>query len=196
MSFIKFLTFFLSVILVSKAYIKENFAYKEIENFLSTVQTIQGKGYESFNGKKVPFDFIFSLPGKLRLNYNSPGMHVAIIVNKGVFTYYDADRDQKTQLPIDTTFASIFNKPNFSLNDVNVLSLLEEGNKYILTMEKKFAEEEGKFRIFFAKVGDMLNIEKIEVLNGKEVHQIFFNKIEINKKIKGNPFLIPNTKIF
>lgn len=199
MSHIKFFLFSLFVINISFAFdVTKAKGYQEVEAFIGNIKTMQGRGTQEFEGKKLNFTFFLSLPGKFTLDYTSKDLPIKIILNNSTFTYYDKKVEQKTQLPASSTIASLLMVPKLSLTSESLLiiDLKETLGGFLLEFEKRNVKEEGLFKLYLKKSENGIIIEKLEVIGdvGKSITK--FEDIKINHPIKGNPFFIPNKKIY
>lgn len=171
-------------------------ASKELEDFLSSINTAEGSGVQEFEGKKSEFKFFLKVPGKFKIDYQAEDTPVTIILNNNVLTYYDKILDQKTQLPKGQTipFLPLSHKLSMFSPEIEVISLKSISHEIILEFKSKSKQEQNKFILFFDKKDD-INLSKIEIISKEGKVLFMIRNIVINEKLSDDRFFIPNKKI-
>ncbi len=90
---------------------------EQAEKYLQDMKTAQARFVQTtHDGTQLVGTFYLNRPGKLRFEYDPPVEN--FVVADGAFIYfYDAELQEQTNAPIQSTLANFFLRKNFSLSD-------------------------------------------------------------------------------
>tara|TARA_R110001592_G_scaffold29350_10_gene106637 strand:- start:4266 stop:4904 length:639 start_codon:yes stop_codon:yes gene_type:complete len=90
---------------------------EKAETYLQDMKTAQARFVQTtHDGTQLVGTFYLNRPGKLRFDYDEPIEN--FVVADGLFIYfYDAELEEQTNAPIQSTLANFFLRKDFSLSD-------------------------------------------------------------------------------
>ncbi|MGH1456102.1 MAG: LolA family protein [Alphaproteobacteria bacterium] len=136
------------------------------EKYLQDMKTAQARFVQTtHNGQQLVGTFYLSRPGRLRFEYDPPIEN--FVVADGAFIYfYDAELEEQTNAPIQTTLANFFLRKDFTLNDDLVVKEAKEANDVLMVTVVQ-AEEPEAGSITFAFGKKPFELKKWRVVDGQ-----------------------------
>ncbi len=136
------------------------------EKYLQDMKTAQARFVQTtHDGTQLVGTFYLSRPGKLRFEYDPPIEN--FVVADGAFIYfYDADLEEQTNAPIQTTLANFFLRKDFSLSDDLIVKEAKEAAG-LLQITVIQAEEPDAGSITFAFGTKPFELKKWRVIDGQ-----------------------------
>ncbi len=122
------------------------------EKYLQEMKTAQARFVQTtHNGSQLVGTFYLKRPGKLRFEYDPPVEN--FVVADGLFIYfYDAELEEQTNAPIQTTLANFFLRKNFSFSeDLMVKDAKFAADLLQITVVQKDKPEAGSIIFAFGK---------------------------------------------
>ena len=125
---------------------------RRAEQYLQNMKTAQARFVQTtHDGTQLVGTFYLSRPGKLRFEYDPPIEN--FVVADGIFIYfYDAELQEQTNAPIQTTLANFFLRKNFSLSDdLRVRDAKYAGGLLQITVVQADDEDAGAITFAFSE---------------------------------------------
>ncbi len=139
---------------------------ERVEHYLQNMKTAKARFVQTtHDGAQISGTFYLSRPGKLRFEYDPPVEN--FVVADGVFIYfYDAELEEQTNAPIQTTLANFFLRKNFSFNEDLVVRDAKKAGKLLLVTVVQ-ADEPEAGSITFAFGEKPFGLKKWRVVDGQ-----------------------------
>ncbi len=148
------------------------------ETYLQDLKTAQARFVQTtHDGTQLVGTFYLSRPGRLRFEYDPPIEN--FVVADGSFIYfYDAELEEQTNAPIQTTLANFFLREKFELNDDLVVKNAKQTSDMVMVTVVQ-AEEPEAGSITFAFSKKPFELKKWRVVDGQglitEVELFYLN---------------------
>jgi outer membrane lipoprotein-sorting protein len=139
--------------------------------------------------------FYLSRPGKMRIEYDDE-IPILIIVNGSVLSYIDLELEETSNFSTGSTPASFLTRKNISFDakDVEFLDFIDDGQRYVVSLQKKNRKEAGIFYLIFNK--NPIEFIKMRVKNDlDQMTDILFDNPDYQSIISSDKFIIKNSNL-
>lgn len=139
-----------------------------VEQYFNSIKSFQARFVQvsSVGGKQIAGNFFVRRPGKLRFEYDPPAK--IVIVSDGLqVTYYDAARDELSQVPLGWSVANFLVQDNLKLSGDLTVTRVERADGLLqLTIIQTKSPQEGKLLLV---VSDQpMQLKRWSVIDAKE----------------------------
>ena len=163
---------------------------KRIEAYLNSLSTVVSDFTQvAPDGSLASGKFYLKRPGQMRWQYEPP-TPVLIIADKWHFTYYDYELEQVTQLPVESSLASILARKKINLSDPELVieELVTSPGAARIKIHQKDKKEEGSLLLEMAD--QPLKIRNIVVTDAQgQTTTISLNKARFGMPLEKSLFI-------
>ena len=142
-----------------------------VEQHFNSIKTFQARFTQvsSVGGKDISGNFYVRRPGKLRFEYDPPAK--IVIVSDGLqVTYYDAARDEISQVPLGWSVANFLVQDNLKLSgDLTVTNVTRGEGLLQLTLIQTKAPQEGRLLLVLSQQPMQLKRWAVIDAKGREI---------------------------
>lgn len=165
-----------------------------IENYFNSLTTFEANFVQNYKHHVSHGVIKIKRPEKFYVDYLSGNTPVKLIVNGGVFKYYDKKLDQESSLPVGKTAISIITQKHFSLasRDIDVIDISNTEAAISITLQKPSRKDEGTFKVTFRKIGDGIELSEIQIQDIHDSVTITISDIKHGAEIADSVFVMRN----
>ena len=123
-----------------------------IEQYLNSVKTLKARFIQTANdGQQVAGDFLLKRPGRMRFEYDAPVTD--FIVADGLLVYYyDGQMKEQSSMPISSSLADLFLRPNLKLSgDLTASDIKHDGGFLQVTLRQTKEPLDGALTLAFSR---------------------------------------------
>ena len=123
-----------------------------IEQYLNSVKTLKARFIQTANdGQQVAGDFLLKRPGRMRFEYDAPVTD--FIVADGLLVYYyDGQMKEQSSMPISSSLADFFLRPNLKLSgDLTASDIKHDGGFLQVTLRQTKEPLDGALTLAFSE---------------------------------------------
>ena len=189
--------FFLSSNVMANDILEKNKeALKKIEIHLNNIKYLTSDFIQTAPEGDINYGkFFLSRPGKMRIEYDEE-IPILIVVNGSILSYIDLELEETSNFTTGSTPASFLTRKNisFSAKDIELLDFKDDGERYIVSVQKNNRKEAGIFYLIFNK--NPISFVKMRVKNDlDQITDISFKKADYESKISSSKFIIRNSNL-
>ena len=139
-----------------------------VEQYFNSIKSFQARFNQvsSIGGKQIAGNFYVRRPGRLRFEYDPPAK-VVIVSDGAQVTYYDAARDELSQVPLGWSVANFLVQENLKLSgDLTVTRVDRADGLLQLTIIQTKSPQEGKLLLVVTE--QPMQLKRWSVIDAKE----------------------------
>ena len=163
----------------------------KVEQYFNAIKSFQARFTQvsSVGGKQISGNFYVRRPGKLRFEYDPPAK-VVIVSDGAQVTYYDAARDEISQVPLGWSAANFLVKDNLKLSgDLTVTQVERVEGLLQLTIIQTKAPQEGRLLLVLSDQPMQLKRWSVIDAKGREI-MITLSEMKTGVTLKNDLFFI------
>lgn len=168
----------------------------QLEAYLNNLTTIKANFLQiAPDGSLAEGVFYLQRPGKMRWEYKPP-VPILMVSSGEVFTYYDYELEQVSQIPLDSTLAGFLAQPDIRLNDdaVKITNIEEQDGILRVSIVQRDEETEGALTLEFDY--PQLNLRNMLVRDAEQKQtNISLNNAQYGLKLDKRLFIFRDPRI-